>query len=175
MYLLLLIDKVYWLHKVLWNCYFLIKLLFESATFSEPLLFNDPYLRTAKQLDSFCRNYFFRRYCFTEQQVLTANLAFTVTISIDHLVINLLIPELLDSNYPEMLHHSENLFIKIREQNISIKQCKKFQFFGCLKIYISVLTFSTESAKERTISDLLFLITIYSPKNDNKHPSKIRN
>ena len=41
-----IIDKTYsisWLHKVLWNIYFLMKLLFEKATFSEPPLFKDPY------------------------------------------------------------------------------------------------------------------------------------
>ena len=40
---------------------------------------------------------------------------------------------------------------------------------------ISVLNFSTESAKKPTIYDLLFLIAIYAPKNDNKHPSEMRN
>ena len=40
---------------------------------------------------------------------------------------------------------------------------------------IPVLNFSTESAKELTLYDLLFLIAIYSPNNDNKHPSEMRN
>ena len=35
------------------------------------------------------------------------------------------------------------------------------------------MNFSTESAKERTIYDLLFFIVIYSSNNDNKHPSKM--
>ena len=62
-----------------------------------------------------------------------------------------------------MLHHTENLFIKYHEQifsikcgfsgqywtRLSIKQCKKCQFLGCLlKASISVLFFSTESAKD---------------------------
>ena len=62
------------------------------------------------------------------------------------------------------------------EQGYLSNNVKKIQFLGCLiKTSISVLTFSTGSAKERTIYDLLFLIAIYSPKNNNKHPSKIRN
>ena len=40
---------------------------------------------------------------------------------------------------------------------------------------IPVLNFSTESVKELTIYDLLFLIAIYSPNNDNMHPSEMRN
>ena len=43
-----------------------------------------------------------------------------------------------------------------------------------IKTLISVLNFSTESAKKPTIYDLLFLIAIYSPKNDSKHPSEMR-
>ena len=39
-----------------------------------------------------------------------------------------------------------------------------------IKTYISVLNFSTESAKKLTIYDLLFLIALYSSKTDNKHP-----
>ena len=41
-----IIDKVYlisWLSKVLWIFYFLMKLPFEKATFSEPLFFKDRY------------------------------------------------------------------------------------------------------------------------------------
>ena len=40
---------------------------------------------------------------------------------------------------------------------------------------IPVLNFSTESAKELTLYDFLFLITIYSSNNDSKHPSEMRN
>ena len=40
---------------------------------------------------------------------------------------------------------------------------------------IRVLNFSTESAKELTLYDMLFLIAIYSPNNDNKHLSEMRN
>ena len=40
---------------------------------------------------------------------------------------------------------------------------------------IPVLNFSTESAKEVTFYDLLFLIAIYYPNNDNKHPSEMKN
>ena len=44
-----------------------------------------------------------------------------------------------------------------------------------IKISISVLNFSTESTKKPTIYDSLFLIAIYSPENDSKHPSEMRN
>ena len=55
---------------------------------------------------------------------------------------------------------------------LSTEKCNKSQFLGCLiKIYISVLNFSTESAKKLTVCNLLFLITLYSPKNGNRHPS----
>ena len=61
------------------------------------------------------------------------------------------------------------------EQGYLSSNVKKNQFLVCLiKTFISVLTFSTDSAKERTVYDLLCLIAIYSPKNDNKHPSKMR-
>ena len=40
---------------------------------------------------------------------------------------------------------------------------------------IPVLNFSTESAKELTLYDFLFLIAIYSSNNDSKHPSEMRN
>ena len=53
-----------------------------------------------------------------------------------------------------------------------IKKSEKFQFSGYLmKISISVLN----QVKRTIIHDLLFLIAIYSPKNDNKHPSEMRN
>ena len=62
------------------------------------------------------------------------------------------------------------------EQSYLSNNVKNFSFGGCLiKTSISVLTFTTESAKERTIYDLLFLIAFYSPKNDNGHPCRIRN
>ena len=87
-----------------------------------------------------------------------------------------------------MVHHSENLSIKYHnlasnllsqdsiEQDYLSKNVKKNQFLGFLiKISISVLNLSTESAEETVIYDLLFLNAIYSPKNDNNHPSKMRN
>ena len=37
---------------------------------------------------------------------------------------------------------------------------------------IPVLNFSTESAR---LYDLLLLIAIFSPNNDNKHPSEMKN
>ena len=44
-----------------------------------------------------------------------------------------------------------------------------------MKNSISVLNFSTESAKKWIIYGFLFLIALYSAKNDNKHPSEMRN
>ena len=86
------------------------------------------------------------------------------------------------------MHYSENHSIKYHEQ----KFCKKIAFQGSIeqdylskrensvfrvsiKMSIPVLDFSTESAKELTLYDFLFLITIYSSNNDSKHPSEMRN
>ena len=44
-----------------------------------------------------------------------------------------------------------------------------------IKLSMSVLNFSTKSGEKPTTYDFLFLVVIYSPKNDNKHPSEIRN
>ena len=43
-----------------------------------------------------------------------------------------------------------------------------------IKISISVLNFSFNTGKPTTY-DLLFLVTRYFPKNDNKHPPEMRN
>ena len=88
-----------------------------------------------------------------------------------------------------MVHNSENHPIKYHEQKFCIKfafpgsidqeylsKHVKIQFLGVsIKMSIPVLDFSTESAKELTLYDLLFLIAIYSLNNDNRHPSEIRN
>ena len=51
------------------------------------------------------------------------------------------------------------------KQGYLLSNIKKFQFLERLiKVSISVLNFSTESANKRTIYDLLFLFVIYSPK-----------
>ena len=55
------------------------------------------------------------------------------------------------------------------EQDFLSKNVNKFSFS------FSVLNFSTESAKKTTIYDFIFLIALYSPKNDNKDPSETRN
>ena len=48
---------------------------------------------------------------------------------------------------------------------LSIRKRKKIQFLTCfIKMFISVLNFSTVSAKRPTIYDLLFPIALYSPK-----------
>ena len=90
----------------------------------------------------------------------TVDLFFTVPLFIYHLVISILI-EFSHQSYPWM-HNPDNLPIKYHEQKfcikfafsgrhwteISTKKFKKFQLFMCLiKIWISVLNFSTESAK----------------------------
>ena len=55
----------------------------------------------------------------------------------------------------------------------SIKECEKFLFWGNLiKISVSVLNFSIESSQKPTIKVLLFLIAIYSSKNENKPSSE---
>ena len=62
------------------------------------------------------------------------------------------------------------------EQDCLSKNVKKNQFLSCLiEISISVLKFNTESSKKPTLYDMLFLTAIYSPKNDNKHSSEMRN
>ena len=61
----------------------------------------------------------------------------------------------------------QNYLSKIVEESV-------FGVFYCAKISISVLNFSTESVKKPTVYDLLFLIAIYYPKNDNKHSSEMR-
>ena len=105
--------------------------------------------------------------------------------------------EFLDSNYlgvQGVLHHSENLSIQYQEQKFCIKfafseehwtacsmkpikKCKKKDsIWACLiKMSISALNFSTESAKKPTVSYLLLLISLYSDKIDSKRPSEMRN
>ena len=63
----------------------------------------------------------------------------------------------------------------IIEQNFSSKNIKKSVFVVLTKASIYVVNFSTELAKKPTIYDLLFLIAIYSPENDNKLPCNMRN
>ena len=73
-------------------------------------------------------------------------------------------------------HFASNLLSQGSIEHGSIEQCKKIQFLVYLmKISISVLNFSSESAKRPTIYDLLFLIAISTPKSNNKHPSEMRN
>ena len=43
-----------------------------------------------------------------------------------------------------------------------------------MKISISLLDFTNESTEKPIIYELPFLVAIYSPENDNKHPSEIR-
>ena len=107
-----IIDKIYlisWLHKVLWNCYFLIKLLSEQATSSEPLLFKEPFFFQSKL---FRKSYYFSEDAvYWNSSFLTANLEF------------------LNSNYPgvhRVVHHLENHSIKYHEQ----KYCINVTFSG---------------------------------------------
>ena len=48
----------------------------------------------------------------------------------------------------------------------------KVSIFG---VFSKSVSFSTESSEKPTIYDFSFFITIYFPKNDNKHPSEMRN
>ena len=137
---------------IVWNNVSTEELLFRSryfctaSTFSEELHFGKKLISQKRNIPHytffsgelpFQNGYFFKR------------LAFTVTLSIDHFVINLLIPEFLDSNHPEVhrvLHHSEDFFIKYYEQIFSIKfafsgsteqdylsnNVKNFSFWGVL-------------------------------------------
>ena len=88
-----------------------------------------------------------------------------------------------------MVQHFENLLLNTITKNFasrllsqgSIAQdypskiVKKFSF-GEFKRNINFSTeFSAESDEKPTIHDLLFLVAAYSPKNDNKHPSEMRN
>ena len=49
---------------------------------------------------------------------------------------------------------------------------RKISVYGEFNKNINI---STESAEKSTIYDLLFLVSIYSPKNDNKKTSEMRN
>ena len=53
---------------------------------------------------------------------------------------------------------------------------RKISFLGEFNKNINFSTnFCTESAEKLTIYDLLFLVAVYSPKNDNKQPFEMRN
>ena len=85
-----------------------------------------------------------------------------------------------------VVDYSKNLSIKYHKQKfcfkisfsvqywtgLSIETCKKFSVFRMLNKNIN---FRIESVEKPTIFDLLFLIVIHSPKNDNKHPFEVRN
>ena len=74
----------------------------------------------------------------------------------------------MDKHFPSNLLSQGSI-----EKDYLWNNVKKFSFWGYLiKMSNSVLNFSTESAKP-TIYDFLFLITLYSPKNHNKHPSEM--
>ena len=82
-------------------------------------------------------------------------------------------PEFLDSNY---LEGAQSYFLRVALNRAIYQKMQKKSVFGVFnKISISVLNFSTNSAKKPTNYDLVFLTAIYSPKNDNKHPRKMRN
>ena len=84
--------------------------------------------------------------------ITTANLVFTVTLFIYY--------------YYYYYHFFTVTFLFLRTvlNILSITECKNSVFGVLMKISISVLNFSTESAKETIIYELLFLITISSPK-----------
>ena len=123
----------------------------------------------------------------------TANLVYTVTLSIYHLVINLTnsrdfrlkLPKGAQSGAPFRIFFllntmneslAPNLLSQgIIEQDYLSKNIKKSVFVVLIKASIDVVNFSTELAKKPTIYDLLFLIAIYSPENDNKLSCNMRN
>ena len=92
--------------------------------------------------------------------ITTTNLVFTVTLFIYYYY------------YYYYFFTVTFLFLRTVLNILSTAKCKNSVFGVLMKISISVLNFSTESAKETTIYELLFLITISSPKNNNKHPSE---
>ena len=120
-----IIDDIYlisWLNKILWNCYVLIKLLFQIVYFLRTLMFS-------KQLYISASATFSEDAVYWNKQFLTASLVFTVTLFIYHLVIN---PGVFRFKFPgvhRVVHHSENDSIKYHEQ----KFCKKFAFQGSIE------------------------------------------
>ena len=145
------------------------------------------FLRTptfSEQIHFFSKPTFSEDVVFLNSYFSTANLAFIVTLSIDYLVINptntrvfrLKLPRGCTKCWTIQKFSIKFAFSGQHWTELSIGQCKKFQFLECLiKISISVLNFSNESAKEPIIHDVLFLIAIHSSKNDNKHHSEMRN
>ena len=59
------------------------------------------------------------------------------------------------------------MHLKVSLNRTMYRNMWKFSFWG-VKKNVNSMNFSTESAKELTLYDLLFLIAIYSPNNDNK-------
>ena len=59
----------------------------------------------------------------------------------------------------------------------AFRKMQKISVLGMFdkNINFIVLNFSTESAERKIVYDLLFLITLYFPKYENKHPSEMRN
>ena len=123
---------------------------------------------------------------------MTANLVFAGRLYAYHLVVNHTNTGAFKFKLPRGAQSGalvENLSIKYHEQKFcikfacsgqywtgkSIEKCKNPVFGVLIKITIWVLNFITESAKKPKVYHLLFFTAIYSPKNDNKHPSKKRN
>ena len=74
----------------------------------------------------------------------------------------------MDKHFPSNLLSQGSI-----EKDYLWNNVKKFSFWGYLiKMSNSVLNFSTESAKP-TVYNFLFLITLYSSKNHNEHPSEM--
>ena len=107
-------DKIYlisWLHKVLWTCYFLIELLFQSIYFLRTPIF-------AKQLYISASTTFSQEPVYWNSYFSTVNLVFTLFIY--HLGIN---PGVFRFKYLGMhrvVHHSENHSIEYHEQKFCI-------------------------------------------------------
>ena len=118
----------------------------------------------------------------------TANLVFTVTLFIYHLVINSGVFRFKFPAVHGVVQHSENHSIKHHEQKFRIKfafqssieqtlyrNMWKLSFWGINKNVNSSTEFQYWISKNLTLYDLLFLIAIYSPNSYNKHHSEMIN
>ena len=137
------------------------------------------FLRTAIFSRQFPQCYFIRRCCLLEQLVFDWQPRF------HSYTFYLSFCKFLDSNFPvctewcttqKMIplntmnkNFAKKSIFRVALNRIIYRNMWKFSFWG---VWISK---STESAKELTFYYLLFLIAIYSPSNENKHASEMRN
>ena len=119
-----IIDDIYlisWLNKILWNCYFLIKLLFQSHYFLRTLMFSKQLYISASA--TFSMMLFIGKSSF---RLLTS---FSQLHYFYHLVIN---PAVFRFKFPgvhRVVNYSENHSVKYHEQKFHIK----FAFQSCIE------------------------------------------